>query len=135
MKTSNIATLADWENMHCQDARWRALHFGLSQLSAEQLARLATWLEEGKPLALDTFNYDSLRNLWCPLAIGLDVPAKVGRLASTISNDEAKVIIRRAGESYRRGFTLNPMSGVAGNFFRDNRLVDLSTMCHFIQAA
>jgi len=131
-KQPNTLQFARWYRENRHDARWQALHFGLSQLSKEQLARLAMWLELKKPLALDAFNYDPRHNLWCPLAIGLDVPATVGRLAVTVSNDEAKVIIRQAGESRHRGFTLNPLSGIAGRFFRGNRLVDLSRMCHFI---
>jgi hypothetical protein len=131
---SHNSAFVGWYDKHRGDARWQALHFGLSQLSVQERARLRMWLDLKKPLALDTFNYDPVRNLWCPLAIGLNVPAKVGRLAATISNEEAKVIIRRVGESHHPGFTLNPMSGLRGAFFRENRLVDLNRMCHFIEA-
>jgi hypothetical protein len=86
------------------------------------------------PMALDTYNYDPARQLWCPLAIGLGVPELVGNRARTLSNEDAKVIIQEVGESLHPEFSLNPMSGTRGSFFTRNRRADMTLMCRYLEA-
>lgn len=123
-----------WTEANADDARWQALRFGLSQLSLSQLRRLLGWLLSGKPVALDTFNYDAERQLWCPLAIGLQVPEIVAELGAPLTNERAKALIREVGQSNCSGFSLNPLSGVPGAFFRSQRSADITEMCRFLLA-
>lgn len=125
----------EWVEANANDARWQALRFGLSQLSVSQLRRLLDWLLSGKPIALDTFNYDPERQLWCPLAIGLQVPEIVAGVGAPSTNERAKALIREVGQSNCSGFSLNPFSGVPGAFFRSHRSADITAMCRFLLAA
>jgi hypothetical protein len=123
-----------WAEEYADDARWQTLRFGLAQLSPSELGRVGDWLRLGMPMALDTYNYDPTRQLWCPLAIGLGVPEFVGNRARALSNEDAKVIIQEVGESLHPEFSLNPMSGTRGSFFTRNRRADMTLMCRYLEA-
>jgi hypothetical protein len=117
------------------DLRREAIQFGLNQLTDEQLQRILTHNRAGKAMCCDTFNYDVKRGLWCPLAIGLDVPRLAKHERPTCRNNSwGKSFITEVGQSSRRGFTLNPISGVPGNFFRNNREADIVKTCKIILA-
>ena len=115
------------------DLRWQAIYFGLNQLNDGQLTRIIFHHHAGKKMCCDTYNYDAERELWCPLAIGLDVP----RLAeserpSMRDNAWGKAFIAEIGETSCRGFTLNPVAGVPGAFFRTNRQADVVETCKLL---
>lgn len=115
------------------DLRWKAIYFGLNQLNDEQLSRIISHYHAGKKMCCDTFNYDAERGLWCPLAIGLDVPRLAEReLPPRRDNAWGKAFITEVGESSCRGFTLNPVSGIPGVFFRDTREVDIVETCKLL---
>jgi hypothetical protein len=114
-----------------KDLRWQALCFGLEQLTDDQLARVVHHARCGTQLLYDTFNYDPISKLWCPLAVGLDVSNLVALYddPSRMTNDRAKHFIVEVGQQTTRGFTLNPLSGVPGNVFRTQRRRDLLMAC------
>ena len=84
-------------------------------------------------MCCDTFNYDPARELWCPLAVGLDVP-RLAKLDKTQKRDNAwgKTLITEIGRTTNPGFTLNPVSGIPGAFFRDHRERDIVATCEHI---
>jgi hypothetical protein len=116
------------------DERCRALEYGLNQLSLSELQRLQASLRVPGRIALDEYNYDPSRNLWCPLAVGLGVPAIAAQECAhgQMSNRFAKDMIRRIGRAYHGSFTLNPIKGIPGAFFRENRHVDLKNLVDFV---
>ena len=130
----STAELRAWVDDNSDDPRWRAIRRGLRQLSPSQLRNLAAWLERGKPLAVDTFNFDPDRQLWCPLAIGLQVPDAISkqRLPQPKSNSEGQDVIRVVGQEFFPGFSLNSISGTPGQFFRSERYRDLLLMCRYL---
>lgn len=109
------------------DDRWRALAYGLGQLSRLELLRLRRALQTPGEVVLDGFNYDPVRRLWCPLAVALDVPriAAEHRPRRTLSNGSAKSLIVDVGREKHGGFSLNPLHGVSGEYFRNHRHRDL----------
>jgi hypothetical protein len=112
------------------DLRYQALRKGLSQLEVIHLQRLRSYLLDERAIVCDSFNYDQERELWCPLAIALDVPQLLSRHeVRTMTNENAKMVISEIGRSQLGKFTLNPMSGIPGNFFRQNRVYDLQILC------
>jgi len=115
------------------DDRFKALQAGLSQLPDEGLSRLHTHITTGAGLVLDEvhFYYDDAtgNGLWCPLAIGLDVPSIAvaeGVDLSTLTEKRAAQLIRAVGRDVVSGFTLNPVSGLRGEFFTRNRSKDIA---------
>ena len=68
------------------------------------------------------------------MAIGLDCPGYVNQLGLNninIDNEVAKQLILKLGnEQISAGkFSLNPISGVRGTFYTDNRIEDLKQVC------
>lgn len=118
------------------DKRCQALHFGLLQLSKQQLCKVQAALREPEGMVLDTFNYDAERKLWCPLAVGLGVPEIAAHEfpERTVSNRYAKGMIKSIGRSLHGSFNLNPVSGVSGSFFRSHRASDLRELVDFMLA-
>lgn len=116
------------------DERCRALEHGLNQLSLSELQRLQASLNVPGSVALDEYNYDPDRNLWCPLAVGLGVPAIAAReyTSRSISRRFAKDMIRSIGRTYHGSFTLNPIKGIPGSFFRKDRHTDLKNLVDFV---
>jgi hypothetical protein len=109
------------------DDRWRALVHGLGQLSRFELLRLRRALRTPRGVILDGFNYEPIQRLWCPLAIALDVPKIAAEEWSgrTLTNRSAKSLIIDVGREKHGGFSLNPMHGVRGEYFRHHRYRDL----------
>jgi hypothetical protein len=123
-----------WVDHNRTDLRWQALLHGLSQLSSFQIGHILNWIDSGRSMAIDEFNYDSDRQLWCPLAVGLGVPNLIveERLATSLNNERAKSIIREVGAGAVPGFTLNPLRGIPGRFFRQHRIRDLRAICNHL---
>jgi hypothetical protein len=119
---------------YVNDARWQALHFGLNQLTNEQIARIIQHVKQGGGMVCDTFNYDRASDLWCPLAIGLGVPEMVAAMPNQphFTNDSAKTFIIEVGLRSCPTFTLNPISGIAGHYFHEHRIRDILSLCHHI---
>jgi hypothetical protein len=112
-----------------------ALSYGLNQLRTDQLIRVLKHLDGGGDMACDSFNYDEGRQLWCPLAIGLDVPRRIEELGidpAKMTNTLAKSVILDVGRSFRGGFSLNPLSGTPGRFFRSTRQSDVAVVCRVL---
>jgi hypothetical protein len=109
------------------DDRWRALMYGLGQLSRIELLRLRRALQTPGGMVLDGFNYDPVRRLWCPLAVALDVPRIVAKHwpRDVPSNRSAKNLIIEIGREHHGEFSLNPLHGVKGQYFRTDRHADL----------
>ena len=116
------------------DLRWQALWRGLGQLNATQLRRILDHLESGGLMVCDTYNYDEERGLWCPLAIGLNIPRLVDQWqeSGNMNNELAKYFIREIGEQSFPGFSLNPISGIPGKVFRDHREQDIELVCRML---
>jgi hypothetical protein len=87
-------------------------------------------------MVCDKYNYDAESDQWCPLAVGLGVPEIVAAspMRLKFTNESAKVFITAVGRGSCPTFTLNPISGVPGNYFRDNRVDDIVTLCRQIIA-
>jgi hypothetical protein len=118
------------------DPRWSALRWGLDQLSTHELLRILAHVERGGAMVCDGFNYDEDRQLWCPLAVGLDAPRWAAKFEdpATMTNETAKRLILALGRSIRHDFSLNPMSGIGGHFFRSHREADVSVICRLLVA-
>ncbi len=116
------------------DSRWMALWRGLDQLRTDQLIRLLNRLDRGGAIVCDSFNYDEERQLWCPLAVGLDVPRWLEGTGEPVAmTDElAKEIILRIGRRVCKNFSLNPLSGIRGQFFRERRQADVAVVCRLL---
>jgi len=115
------------------DGRCRALARGLLQLTPHELTRLYDALiADPDRVVVDTVNYDIHSDSWCPLAVGLGVPEIAHRRGGVSSNTEAKRLILEVGCEKHGQFSLNPISGVAGNFFRHNRHSDLIALVDYI---
>jgi hypothetical protein len=110
------------------DRRYMKLIEGLAQLNEEAILRLQEYTKNGRPLILDDVHFDAKSGLWCPLAVALEVPkvAKDENLAvEQYSETKIKELIVSVGRNTVAGFGLNPMSGVRGNYYTDNRYEDL----------
>jgi len=117
------------------DARWAALSHGLNQLRTDQLIRILKHLDAGGEMACDSFNYDEDRQLWCPLAVGLDIPSWIeqsGNDPAEMTDKVAKRIILGIGRRWRMDFSLNPLSGTPGRFFRTTRQSDVAVVCRLL---
>jgi hypothetical protein len=118
------------------DPRWRALHLGLGQLKDRQLLRIIRHVANGGRMVCDTFNYDPNTDAWCPLAVGLGVPGAAAAALDQerFTNESAKAFIVKIGRHTSPTFTLNPVSGIPGTFFRDDRINDVISLCRYILA-
>ncbi len=118
------------------DLRWQALQFGLSQLTDRQLLRIIDHVGNGGQMVCDTYNYDASMDSWCPLAIGLGIPEMLAAMGDKprFTNDSAKIFITEIGRRICPTFTLNPISGVPGAYFRSDRMNDILGLCHYIMA-
>jgi hypothetical protein len=113
-----------------QDDRCKALAHGLRQLDASQLNRLHCHLSRSRPVVLDQVHYDEKRGLWCPLAIGLNVPEHA-RIPIR-SERHACDIVRSIGKEHLVGFTLNPINRVIGTFYTQDRYRDLRALVNYL---
>jgi hypothetical protein len=78
-------------------------------------------------LVTDNCHYDEARGLWCPLAVALNVPARVevrGRRLE-LTNRRAEDAIRAIGREHDTEFSLNSVSQIEGKFYRLRRYDDL----------
>jgi hypothetical protein len=109
------------------DARCSALARGLAQLSHAELAHLRDVLvTHPESVVVDTYNYDVESDAWCPLAVALGVPAYARETRTPVpDNTTAKRLILEVGREKHGRFSLNPIKGIAGDFFRDARHSDL----------
>ena len=115
------------------DLRWQALYRGLNQLTTDQLCRIVSHVANGGGVVCDSFNYDVTSGDWCPLAIGLAVPELVAQMhVAPVTNEWAKTFITEVGKRTCPGFTLNPISGVPGEYYRHDRVNDIVRLCHYI---
>ena len=116
------------------DLRWRALWRGLGQLGVVELRRVLNHMENGGAIVCDTFNYDEGQGLWCPLAIGLNVPELIRKHDDSrkMTNERAKRVITEVGKQSCPDFSLNPMSGIPGNMFREHRRRDVELACRLL---
>lgn len=116
------------------DERWRGLCRGLDQLDNEGLHNIIDCVENGGRVVLDELNYDERTGLWCPLALGLDVPGWLQEWEPTlrITNRVGKQVLLEVGRARLGEFNLNPMRGCKGTFFRENRQRDTVMACQAI---
>jgi hypothetical protein len=126
-------SVSDIPSLLGTDSRCQALYTGLDQLNDEDLGRLKIHLDDEAPVVVDTHNYDAETQTWCPLAVALEShqqspdPALDDAAAKKLIVDEG---IRRYGT-----FSLNPISGVEGKFFTDNRYHDLRALVGYMSIA
>jgi len=113
------------------DPRFRAIYRGLDQLFNDELHRLLNHIRADGRLVCDEVNYDADSRSWCPLAVALDVPSYVNdvRLNDGLSDGVAKRLILDVGRRSRPDFSLNPIHGVPGHFFRESRRQDIENVC------
>lgn len=111
------------------DKRYIGLKRGLNQLNVRQIKRIIDFHESGRQILCDNYNYDKENGLWCPLAIGLNVHKSVSLINQQLTDEVAKEIIIKEGKKYDPLFSLNPLKGVEGDFFRENRQEDLIVLC------
>jgi hypothetical protein len=126
---------SDLARRHRGDARWMALSYGLNQLRTDQLIRILRHLDDGGDMVCDSFNYDEDRQLWCPLAIGLGIPRLITQSAGDrpkMTDSLAKSVILDVGRRLCKSFSLNPMSGTPGRFFRTTRRSDVAAVCRLL---
>lgn len=117
------------------DPRYIALKRGLEQLTRDEIQRILDHIDREDEVVVDHRNYDEGRDTWCPLAIGLDVPRLVSKLEIECLTDTiAKRVILRIGNEKHDDFTLNPLRGIEGQYFREQRREDLKNMCEIILA-
>jgi len=113
------------------DLRFLALKRGLNQLTVPQLEKVVEY-NQRREMVYDTFNYDAQRKLWCPLAVGIGLPEsfKERCVSGDMTDEEAKRIIVEVGSEINGlRFNINPIKGVAGEFFRSRRPEDLEMVC------
>jgi hypothetical protein len=126
--TSNIDDLIK------TDARCTALARGLTQLSRSELSHLRDVLvRRPQAVLVDTFNYNVASGAWCPLAVALGVPEFVREKAILVpDNAAAKRLILCVGRDKHGGFSLNPIKGIEGDFFRETRHSDLLQLVDYV---
>ncbi len=98
------------------DNRYQVIKDRLLQLSREEIQRI---IDNVDILCLDTFNYDQDNKKYCPLALAMN-------LHNTIVNPTDSTI---KSEIAKRFTPVNVISGVHGNFYRDNRKDDIIKIC------
>jgi hypothetical protein len=117
------------------DARCHALTRGLLQLATSELERLEVALAESPDaVVVDSYNFDPATGAWCPLAVGLDVPATAQARGGILSDAQGKELIVEVGSRKHGRFSLNPMSGISGTFFRDDRHAELHRLVEYLLA-
>lgn len=105
------------------DSRYLALKFGLSQLNNDQLK---TIMLEKENITYECY-YDEKTHHWWALAVGLGVPKLIND--SEMTNKKAAAVIAEIGLKGISNFTLNPISGIKGDFYTTNRADDLYGVC------
>ena len=64
------------------------------------------------------------------MAVGLGVPEKMAEMNEELSDDAARAHLDFLGKFLKGSdFSLNPMSGIEGDFYRDNRKEDILYLC------
>jgi hypothetical protein len=127
-----LTTGTNIDSLIKKDPRCRALARGLLQLSQFELAHLLDVLTTTpERIVVDSYNYDPSTGSWCPLAIGLGVP-DTAEAQTVASNEEAKQLILKVGTQRRGRFSLNPVHGISGQFFRDDRHSELAELVKYI---
>lgn len=128
MLTMEITTV-DRERIasFANDERWGRFLIGLAQLAISELGDLAQVVDRTpSEVLLDQFNYDPSSGLWCPLAIGLGVPAQLSDAETDrLSSRKGREAMIAIGRETLGDFDSNPLSGVGGNAYTVNRLRDL----------
>lgn len=98
------------------DKRYKVIKDRLLQLNKDEVQRI---IDNIDLLCFDTYNYDQNNKKYCPLAIAMN-------LHETISNP-TDIIIQN--EISKRFTPVNVISGVHGNFYRENRKDDIIKIC------
>ncbi|MEO8378062.1 MAG: hypothetical protein ABI779_00215 [Acidobacteriota bacterium] len=112
-----------------RDLRFLAILEGLSQLTCVGLLRVLAYNAAGRVL-YDGGNFDPASRTWCPLAIGIGIADWTEAHVVTVGTDAlAKSLIIDLGRHYLTTFHLNPVSGIDGRFYRDDRAGDLRVGC------
>ena len=118
------------EDLLNEDGRCQALRTGLEQLDDADLRRLRDHLDGSQPLVLDAANFDPATATWCPLAVALGLHEEAGPLP--VDDRAAKEVILAEGRRKYGAFSLNPLSGTDGVFFRQNRYEDLRALVTYL---
>ncbi len=65
------------------------------------------------------------------MAVGLGVPEWVERHddITSMTDRRAKEIMLMLGRAKSKGFSLNPLKGIPGSFYRENRAEDIEVVC------
>jgi hypothetical protein len=119
------------------DARCIALAAGLRQLSQEELERLHEALvSDPESVVVDSCNFDVEAGAWCPLAVGLNVPELAAERDDLVTDADGKRFILEVGRARHGDFSLNPVSGIAGDFYTADRHADLLLLTrHMLDAS
>jgi hypothetical protein len=117
------------------DSRWQAMLRGLDQLSTDELGRLQRACTEPSRFQLmaDGGNYEPISGNWCALAVAVDVPGTLNSHGlNPKSRVEGKAALLEVGRSVHGTFETNPLSGVRGDAFTSERILDLQLAVRFL---
>ncbi len=103
------------------DARLNALATGLDQLTTVELNTILNTNPEH--MIFDGGNYDIETKRYCPLAVALGIPEKIGDRDTT--NAEVEAFIETVGKERSPDFIFNQMHGTPGYGYREDRPGDL----------
>lgn len=98
------------------DKRYQIIKDRLQTLSRDEISRI---VDNVDLLCLDTFNFDEENKKYCPLALATN-------LHVTIANPTDAIIKLELGKRFT---PVNVISGVDGDFYRDNRKDDILKIC------
>lgn len=98
------------------DKRYIAIKERFQHLAKNEIQRI---LDNIDILCVDTFNYDEKEMKYCPLALAMNLHETV--------NDPTDQKIKI--EIAKRFMPVNVISGVEGNFYRENRKDDIVKIC------
>jgi len=130
-ESQQFARIASYED----DQRWQTILRGVLQLTGEAIDRLDDHIGSGGDLVLDSMNYDPNTGLWCPLAIAVDTPALVVSGHSKVrSGRDARAAMREAAQLSHPDFSINPVSGIAGEAYTADRWSDLTLAMGVVRA-
>lgn len=93
-----------------EDPRKTGLKNGLRQLTSEQIRTVLSW---PFPMVLDTYNYDN--GCYCPLAVGVGIPARMEKPTHQKVFDELT----------KMGYSVYNTRGIKGDFYTCDREKDL----------
>lgn len=98
------------------DRRYLLIKERLCKLTRDEVQRI---LDNAELLCTDTFNFDSTKQTYCPLALGMNLHVTVQ--SPTDASIKAQIA--------KRFFPVNIIKGVEGNFYTENRKSDIINVC------